>query len=192
MKKKLIGGIDEAGRGPLAGPVAVAMVVAPAGFRFFHPKFGRIRDSKKLSAAKREAWFRFLTTHPKLHWVRTYVHPRVIDRINIAKAAHRGARRLVEHISPKPHFVYLDGSLALPPEVPHKVVIHGDDRIPVIAAASIIAKVSRDRYMARKAKKFPRYKFEAHKGYGTRLHIKLLRQYGPSVIHRESFIHSFV
>ena len=192
MKKKRIGGIDEAGRWPLAGPVAVAMVVAPAGFRFVHPKLGRIRDSKKLSAAKREAWFRFLTTHPKLRWVRTYVHPRVIDRINIAKAAHRGARRLVERASPKPHFVYLDGSLALPSSIPHKVVIHGDDRIPVIAAASIIAKVSRDRYMARKAKKFPRYKFEVHKGYGTRLHIKLLRQYGPSIIHRESFIGSFV
>ena len=133
MKKKLIGGIDEAGRGPLAGPVALAMVVAPAGFRFYHPKFGRIRDSKKLSAAKREAWYRLLTTHPKLRWARTYVHPKVIDRINIAKAAHRGARRLVKRALPKLHFVYLDGSLALPPGVPHKVVIHGDDRIPIIA-----------------------------------------------------------
>jgi len=192
MKKKLIGGIDEAGRGPLAGPVALAMVVAPAGFRFYHPKFGRIRDSKKLSAAKREAWYRLLTTHPKLRWARTYVHPKVIDRINIAKAAHRGARRLVERALPKLHFVYLDGSLALPPGVPHKVVIHGDDRIPIIAAASIIAKVTRDRYMARKAKEYPRYKFEAHKGYGTRLHIKLLRQYGPSVLHRGSFIGSLI
>ncbi|MBI2097031.1 MAG: ribonuclease HII [Candidatus Sungbacteria bacterium] len=192
MAKPWIGGIDEAGRGPLAGPVALAMVVAPKGFRFRHSELGKIRDSKKLTPRARELWFRYLTTHPRLSWARTYVHPRVIDRINIAKAAHRGARRLAERASPKPHFVYLDGSLALPSSVPHKVVIHGDDRIPVIAAASIIAKVSRDRYMKRKAKKFPRYKFEVHKGYGTRLHIKLLRRYGPSVLHRGSFVDSLI
>src|SRR3989344_2700479 len=192
MKKKLMGGMGGGGRGPLAGPVALAMVVAQAGFRFYHPKFGRIRDSKKLSAAKREAWYRLLTTHPKLRWARTYVHPKVIDRINIAKAAHRGARRLVKRALPKLHFVYLDGSLALLPGVPNKVLIHADDRFPIIGAASIISKVTRDRYMARKAKEYPRYKFEAHKGYGTRLHIKLLRQYGPSVLHRGSFIGSLI
>ncbi len=187
-----IGGIDEAGRGPLAGPVSLAMVVAPKGFRFYHPELGKIRDSKKLTPKRREIWHKFLTTHPKLSYVRTYVHPRVIDRINIAKAAHRGALRLVLRSETRPHFVYLDGALSLPPEILHKVVIRGDDRIPIVAAASIIAKVARDRYMTRLAKKFPKYRFDAHKGYGTRVHIKAIKKYGPSPFHRESFISSFV
>ena len=192
MRKKLIGGIDEAGRGPLAGPVSLAMVVAPRGFRFYHQKLGKIRDSKKLSPAKREEWYRFLVSHPKLSYVRTFVHPGVIDRVNIARATNRGAARIVKRARRKPHFIYLDGALALPKEVHHKVVIRGDERIPIVAAASIIAKVSRDRYMKRKAKEFPRYKFDIHKGYGTRLHIKLLRAHGPSPMHRESFITHFV
>ena len=192
MRRKLIGGIDEAGRGPLAGPVSVALVVAPHGFRFYHPKLGKIRDSKKLSPAKRDAWYNFLTTHPRLSFVRTFVHPQLIDRINILRATHRGAERLVLRAGQKPQFIYLDGSLKLSSSIPHKVVIHGDDRIPIVAAASIIAKVSRDRYMRRKAKEFPRYKFEVHKGYGTPLHIKLLRTHGPSPLHRESFISAFV
>ncbi|OHA00295.1 MAG: hypothetical protein A3C11_00805 [Candidatus Sungbacteria bacterium RIFCSPHIGHO2_02_FULL_49_12] len=192
MRKKLIGGIDEAGRGPLAGPVSLAMVVAPRGFRFYHPKLGKIRDSKKLSPAKREDWYRFLVSHPKLSYVRAFVHPRVIDRVNIARATDRGAARLVRRAARRPRFIYLDGALSLPHEIPHRVVIKGDERIPIVAAASIIAKVARDRYMVRKAKIFPQYKFAAHKGYGTQLHIKLLRAHGSSPIHRNSFISHFV
>lgn len=192
MFKKYIGGIDEAGRGPLAGPLSVALVVAPVGFRFIHPKLGKIRDSKKLSAKKREIWFRYLTNHPRLRWGRTYIHPSVIDRINIACAADRGALRLVRRIKRRPSFIYLDGALHLPKQIPHSTVIRGDERIPIVAAASIIAKVARDRYMRRKAKEFPRFKFDIHKGYGTPYHIRTLRMLGPSPIHRESFISHLV
>lgn len=186
-KKLLVGGIDEAGRGPLAGPVSLAMVVAPKGFRFQHPKLGKVRDCKKLSPRQREIWYQFLTSHPRLSWAHTYVSCHVIDRINIARAAHRGAARLVLKSKVTPDFVFLDGSLLLPNIIPHRVVTRGDERIPVVAAASIIAKVRRDRYMIRMAKKFPGYSFEQHKGYGTRIHMKAIRTLGLSDLHRASF-----
>jgi ribonuclease HII len=192
MGKMLIGGIDEAGRGPLAGPIAVGLVVAPKGFRFWTQKLGKIRDSKQLSAKKREEWFSYLRGHPELVCRCAFVAPGVIDRINIYQAALRAAARLYRNCKPSPHFVWLDGSLGLPLPIPHRVVIRGDERIPVVAAASIIAKVSRDRYMVRMAKKYPAYNFERHKGYGSRLHIETIKQVGPSPIHRESFIKSFV
>lgn len=191
-RHRLIGGIDEAGRGPLAGPVSLAMVVAPQGFRFRHKTLGKIKDSKQLSARKRELWYEYLTNHPKLICVRSRVTPRVIDRVNIHQAALRAAARLCEKCKKRPNFVWLDGALGLPDDIPHKVVIRGDEKISIVAAASIIAKVTRDRYMVRMAKKFPGYSFERHKGYGSRVHIETIRQIGPSPIHRESFIKSFV
>lgn len=192
MQRMLIGGIDEAGRGPLAGPIALGLVVAPKGFRFWTKKLGRIKDSKQLSAKKREEWFHYLMNHPRLVCRRAYVTPRVIDRINIYQAALRAAARLCKNCEVALNFVWLDGSLGLPESIPHRVVIGGDEKIPVVAAASIIAKVSRDRYMVKMAKKYPAYNFERHKGYASRVHIELVRQVGPSPIHRESFIKSFV
>lgn len=192
MRYKWIGGIDEAGRGPLAGPVSVALVIAPSRFRFRHPKLGRIRDSKKMTPRRRLMWYEFLTNHPKLYWTHSHVACRVIDRVNIARAVDRGVKRLVLKTKKKPDFVFLDGSLSLMGKIPHKVVIKGDEKIPVVSAASIIAKVRRDRYMIKMAKKFPRYNFEVHKGYGTRKHIQLIRALGPSPLHRSTFIRSFV
>ncbi|MBI4134929.1 MAG: ribonuclease HII [Candidatus Sungbacteria bacterium] len=191
-KRSYVGGIDEAGRGPLAGPVSVAMVVAPKGFRFWHPKLGRIKDSKKLTAKGRLLWYVFLTSHPKLSWVHSYVTCRVIDRVNVARAIDRGVKRLGIRCKPVPDFVFLDGSLHFTDAIPHKVVVKGDEKIPIVSAASIIAKVRRDRHMVKMAKKFPQYSFDVHKGYGTRRHIELIKSFGPSPLHRTTFIRSFV
>lgn len=194
---KYVIGIDEAGRGPLAGPVAVAAI------RVFRPlllksNFRNLKDSKKLSAKKREEWFSILTNHPQIGWAVAKVWPHVIDRINIAQAANLGVRRVYGRLCPKLSFgvrkfsvgqrnVLLDGGLKLPRHVPHQTIIKGDERIPAIAAASIIAKVTRDRTMMRLHKKFPQYRFDLHKGYGTALHAQLLKRFGRSPVHRRSF-----
>ena len=182
-------GIDEAGRGPLAGPVVVAGIKSGS----FRPKFLRdIKDSKKLSAKRREEWFRILTDHPEIEWAVAMVSPKVIDRINIARAANLGARRVCDKLS----FggkklglaqVVLDGGLYLPLQIRHKTIIKGDEKVPVIAAASIIAKVTRDRIMRRLHKKYPQYGFDAHKGYATELHRGRVRLHGRSAVHRKTF-----
>ena len=188
---KYIIGIDEAGRGPLAGPVVVAGVYVSREMQADFLRRG-IRDSKKLTAKKREEWFRFLTAHPKIRWSVTSVWPRVIDRINIAQAANLGARRVYAKLCSdlrlvQEQFVQLDGGLVLPPPILHEVIIKGDEKIPAIAAASIIAKVTRDRIMLRLHKKYPQYRFDLHKGYGTELHREMIRLHGPSRTHRQSF-----
>ena len=181
-------GIDEVGRGALAGPVVLAAVLCRQRIRWSHPELGRIRDSKKLTPARREVWFRYLTRHRHIAWRVTGVGPQVIDRINITRAANRGAGRLVKIISPpRPYWVWLDGGLVLPRHIPHRSVTKGDERIPLIAAASIIAKVWRDRRMVRLGRRFPAYGFSQHKGYGTVLHRRMIRSHGPSLCHRLSF-----
>lgn len=218
-------GIDEAGRGPLAGPVVVAGVKIQSAKTAKRLLVG-IRDSKKLSAKKREEWFLALASRPEVEYAVARVWPAVIDRINISRAANLGVLRVYRKLSansesvPKPlcgrdpgpkglgvankrirffhsHIrkdslfvdvnVLLDGGLKLPRRITHKAIIKGDERIPVIAAASIIAKVTRDRIMTRLHKKFPQYRFDLHKGYGTRLHRKILRSAGRSAVHRASF-----
>ena len=195
-------GIDEAGRGPLAGPVVVAGIrirIKDKGQKI--KIFRNIRDSKKLTARRREEWFRILTNHPEIEWAAAKVWPRTIDRINIASAANLGVRRVYEKLCrSKPSFDgeklgwkrlpeiwLLDGGLKLSPHIPHKVIIKGDEKIPVIAAASIIAKVTRDRLMLRLHKKYPQYGFDAHKGYGTKMHRALIAKFGFSEVHRRSF-----
>lgn len=185
-------GIDEVGRGSLAGPVVLAAVLCIEPIRWIHPKLGPIRDSKRLTPRMRETWFQHLTVHPGIQWRVARVGNSVIDRINIAQAANRGAHRLVKRLAlchaPLTAFVWLDGGLALPEYIPHRSVIKGDERIPIVAAASIVAKVWRDRLMVRLARKFPDYGFERHKGYGTRLHYERLRRAGLSPLHRRSFL----
>jgi ribonuclease HII len=191
MKKPITIGIDEVGRGALAGPVVLSAVRREGRVRWLHPTLGRIRDSKKLSPRQRERWFQYLTAHPAIRWRVTRVGPAVIDRINISAAANRGAARLAEKMVPRgatPCFIWLDGGLVLPAAIPHRAVIKGDERLPIIAAASIIAKVWRDRLMVSLANEFPEYGFEVHKGYGTLLHRKRIRRHGPSVVHRKTFI----
>lgn len=192
-------GIDEAGRGPLAGPVVVAAIRAPQAIGRALRRRG-IRDSKKLSAKQREKWFGFLTSHPKIEWAVARVWPRMIDRINVSRAANLGARRvctklsLVQTPGSKLRFgqVLLDGGLALPAYIRHEAIIKGDEKIPAIAAASIIAKVTRDRIMRRLHKKYPEYRFDLHKGYGTKLHLEKMKQFGRCKIHRQSFAKSIL
>lgn len=206
-------GIDEAGRGPLAGPLVVAGVKVnskfnPRSSRGQNAKFWKdIKDSKKLTPKRREEWFQILTFHPRIEWAAARISPRVIDRINIARSANLGAYRVfkkltraeLNHRDPSVSFqddalrrissvrVLLDGSLYLPRHIRHETIIKGDEKIPLIAAASIIAKVTRDRMMARLHQKFPEYGFERHKGYGTRAHMESLKRHGVSAIHRLSF-----
>lgn len=192
MKKRITIGIDEVGRGALAGPVVLAAVVLTGRVRWQHPKLGRIRDSKKLTPKRREIWCAHLKSHPNVRWAVARVGHGVIDRINIARAANCGAfrlaRRMTNDFGAGPHFFWLDGGLVLPDEIPHQTVIKGDEKIPIIAAASIIAKVSRDRMMTRLSKKFPAYGFQAHKGYGTKFHKAAIAARGPSKIHRRTFL----
>ena len=189
---KWIIGIDEAGRGPLAGPVVVGAVKIS---RYATKILRGIRDSKKLSAKKREEWFAFLTKHPQITWAVAAVSPRVIDRVNISCATNLGVRCVCSKLSLERRklsleqngHMLLDGGLKLPHHIPHKVIIKGDEKIPVIAAASIIAKVTRDRQMVRLHKKYPQYRFDIHKGYGTKLHRELVQKFGRSAVHRKSF-----
>lgn len=191
---KFIIGVDEAGRGPLAGPIVVGGIKIKSHHRRLKI-FSKIRDSKKLTAQKREEWFQRLISHLKLEWAVARVWPKTIDRINIARAANLGARRVCSRLSldgkrlslEQNTSILLDGSLYLPKYIPHKTIIKGDETVPIIAAASIIAKVTRDRIMLRLHKKYPRYGFDIHKGYATRLHRKLVKRHGYSEVHRKSF-----
>ncbi len=191
-------GIDEAGRGPLAGPVVVAGIKIKSKINLRPELRSRenqkskfwedIRDSKKLSAKKREEWFKLLTSHPEIEWAAAKVWPKTIDRINIARAANLGARRVYAKLAgDEMPFALLDGSLYLSAVTPYKTIIKGDEKIPVISAASIIAKVIRDSTMRRLHKKYPQYGFDRHKGYGTKLHRKMIKKFGRSEAHRISF-----
>lgn len=173
----------------MAGPVVVAGIVAKKPFGIKNRGLGPLKDSKKLTPKKREAWFRYFSSHPKISWAVARVTPRVIDRINISRAANLASLRLVKKLlTPgKRAFAYLDGGLALPEYIPHRAIIRGDEKMKIIAAASIMAKVTRDRAMRRLHKKDMRYRFDVHKGYGTLLHRKLIRRFGYSDIHRKSF-----
>lgn len=196
--KKCIIGIDEAGRGPLAGPVVVAGIKIDARIEKQEARFlTGIKDSKKLSAKKREEWFSVLTKHPAIAWACVAISPKIIDKINIAKATNLGTRRVYKRLiqiksgrmqsAPGEFLVLLDGSLYLPRTVAQHTIIKGDEKVPVIAAASIIAKVTRDRIMVRLHKKYPQYRFDVHKGYCTRQHRELVHRYGYSDVHRKSF-----
>ncbi|MDO8600209.1 MAG: ribonuclease HII [bacterium] len=178
-------GIDEAGRGPLAGPVVVGGVKMKRGMGRL---LSGIKDSKKLSAKQREEWFAKLTVHPNIAWAVARVYPKTIDRINIARATNLGVRRVYQKLSDaKSTPALLDGSLYLPSYIPYKTIIRGDEKIPIISAASIIAKVTRDRIMTRLHKKYPEYRFDIHKGYGTKLHRAMIKKHGRSEVHRKSF-----
>src|SRR3989344_5331315 len=133
-------------------------------------------------------WLEFLTGQSRIKWATAKVYPKSIDRINIARAANLGARRVYDKlVGGEIHTALLDGSLYLPESAPHRTIIKGDEKIPVIAAASIIAKVTRDRIMRRLHKKYPQYGFDIHKGYGTKFHRAMIKKIGRAHIHRISF-----
>jgi len=185
-------GIDEVGRGPLAGPVTVCACVVAYNFDF--NLFKGIKDSKKLSLQKREEWFVKISDLKKignLNFALTSVSAREIDNIGIAVAIKKALDNSLEKLSlePKSALIKLDGALKAPEKfIMQETIIKGDEKIPIISAASIIAKVMRDRYMIKQAKLYPNYGLDKHKGYGTAEHFKFIRKHGLSSIHRKSFL----
>ena len=184
---KLIAGMDEAGRGPLAGPVCVAIAIMPLEKDKI---IEGINDSKKLSEKKREALFeKIINTAISYHI--EFVDEKTIDNINILNATKLGMHKCINSIDVRPDMVLID-AVKLDTDIPTKSIIKGDALSYNIACASILAKVSRDRYILSLDEKYPMYNFKKHKGYGTKEHIELLKKYGPSKIHRKSFIKHFV
>jgi len=183
---KYIVGIDETGRGPLAGPVAVATVAGKLKSQKSNLKSLRgIKDSKKLSAKQRERWYKIIKKNFEWHYAS--INNETIDKIGIQKATLLGIKKILRKFKKKPDLVLMDGGLKAPKKYKQKTIIKGDEKIPLISAASIIAKVTRDRHMMRLHKKFPKYRFDKHKGYGTKLHYKKLKKNGPCKIHRKSY-----
>lgn len=175
-------GIDEAGRGPLAGPLVAVAVVLPDGFH--HED---LDDSKKLTARQRETLFTELTTRADIQWAVTVVDAEEVDRLNILEATHEAMRGAVRGLVPDPDHALIDGLPVLPFPVPQTALVGGDGLSFSIAAASVIAKVTRDRIMVEMDARYPGYEFAQHKGYGTALHLAKLRAHGPCAIHRKSF-----
>jgi ribonuclease HII len=180
---RFVAGIDEAGRGPLAGPVVAAAVILPP--HFHHPV---LTDSKKLTAKKRDALFEELTGNSEILFCHAIVEAGEIDRLNILRATHEGMRRAVSGLAQKPDHALIDGLPVRPFPVEQTALVGGDALSFSIAAASIIAKVTRDRLMLALDEQYPAYGFAKHKGYGTAAHLAALKQYGPSPIHRRSFL----
>lgn len=184
-------GIDEAGRGPLAGPVAIGAVLINPNFR---KKFLKgIKDSKQLSQEERELWYSLAIEAKKvgdLNFSVSLVSAEVIDKRGISYAISLGIKRCLLKLEvPLRAKIFLDGGIKAPSEFKHQLtVIRGDEKIPIIALASILAKVARDRLMIKKSKEFPEYGFHLHKGYGTFMHRIALKLYGPSSLHRLSFL----
>ncbi|MCW1926334.1 ribonuclease HII [Luteolibacter arcticus] len=178
----MVAGVDEAGRGPLAGPVSAAAVILPAKWRC-----KGLDDSKKLSPAKREQFYARITSDERVAWCVAFAEPDEIDRINILRATHAAMARAVEGLARAVDHCLIDG-LRLPAfPWPHDGVVKGDSKSLSIAAASVIAKVTRDRLMTEVALEFPQYGFERHMGYGTREHLEALHRHGPCRHHRRSF-----
>jgi len=180
---EIIAGIDEAGRGPLAGPVVAAAVILPDNFR--HKV---LTDSKQLSAGAREELYCELMTRKGVSWACSVVESDEIDRINILRATHQAMRRAVAALGIAPQHVLIDGLPVNPFPITQTALVGGDGLSFSIAAASIIAKVTRDRIMVEMDTRYPGYNFSQHKGYGTAEHLDKLRANGPCPIHRRSFL----
>ena len=177
-----IAGIDEAGRGALAGPVVAAAVILPEKFRH-----RRLNDSKQLAPELREDIYSDLVANPELRWTVGIIDSIEIDRINILRASHQAMRLAIMALIDPPEHVLIDGLPVIPFPFPQTAIIDGDCISLSIAAASVIAKVTRDRMMRDFCAQFPQYCFDQHKGYGTELHLLKLHEFGPCPIHRRSF-----
>ena len=179
---QLICGVDEAGRGPLAGPVCAAAVILPAGV-----DIPGLNDSKKLSDKRRRELFPLIKECAVAYGIGFADHTE-IDEINILQATFLAMERAIKALNIKPDLALIDGNREKDFGVPVKTVIHGDSLSASIAAASILAKVTRDDWMLEMAEKYPQYGFEVHKGYGTKAHYEALKNYGPCPIHRMTFL----
>ena len=180
--KKLICGVDEAGRGPLAGPVCAAAVIMPEGLII-----EGVNDSKKLTLKKREKLFDIIENEAVCYSV-AFASASEIDEINILNATHLAMNRAVEGLEKAPEVVLVDGNSLPKWYYNSEAIVKGDAVCHSIACASILAKVSRDRLMLLEAEKYPQYSFEKHKGYGTKVHVQALKEYGPCPIHRKTFL----
>ncbi|MEI6835907.1 MAG: ribonuclease HII [Candidatus Falkowbacteria bacterium] len=184
---QLVAGVDEAGRGPLAGPVVAACVVIGPDFKIDSDELKLVADSKKLSAKNREKLFSVIKEKALAVEISVISHL-VIDKINILQASLLAMKKAVEACKTQPDFVLIDGNIKIPGLLKkQQAIVSGDAKVFCIAAASIIAKVSRDFLMCEADKKYPNYQFAKHKGYGTKLHLEMLNTYGPCAIHRRSF-----
>jgi len=178
----LLCGVDEAGRGPLAGPVCAAAVILPRGL-----VIEGLDDSKKLTEKKREALFDPIC-EKALSFGVAFASVEEIEEMNILNATFLAMNRAIEKLSPQPALALIDGNRGTGVTVNNRCIVKGDAKCADIAAASVLAKVTRDRYMLEMAQRYPEYHFEQHKGYGTKLHYDALREHGPSPIHRMSFL----
>ena len=178
----LVAGVDEAGRGPLAGPVIAAAVILPAGFAL-----DGLTDSKTVPAVRREKFFAFLTTQTSVVWSTGLAAVEEIDRLNILRATHLAMARAVGALHARPDHALVDGLPVPDLPVPHTALVGGDALSLSIAAASIIAKVTRDRLMVALDAEYPQYGFARHKCYGVPQHLEALRHHGPCPVHRRSF-----
>jgi ribonuclease HII len=188
-KRSNIIAVDEAGRGPLAGPIAVAAVAAiknSKGKMQNEKLLKNIKDSKKLSARQRDKWFKIIKNN--FEYRVAMVGPEIIDRIGINPATRLAISRIIKRFKIGPDLVLMDGGLRAPKQYNQKTIIKGDEKVPLIAAASIMAKVKRDRKMQRLHKNYPEYRLDCHKGYGTKLHYKMIKKNGLSPFHRRSFL----
>jgi ribonuclease HII len=181
----LVCGVDEAGRGPLAGPVCAAAVILPETW-----DLPGLNDSKKLTEKRRETLFTLIKTQAVTYGI-AFATVEEIEEMNILSAALLAMNRAIAQLDPAPALALIDGNTTRDIQVPAQSVVGGDGKCACIAAASVLAKVTRDRYMLEQAQVYPQYGFEKHKGYGTKAHYAALEEYGPSPIHRMSFLKKF-
>ena len=182
---KLVCGVDEAGRGPLAGPVCAAAVILPANI-----EIPGLDDSKKLSDKRRRELFPVIQ-EKAIAFAVAFADHKEIDEINILQATFLAMERAIKQLAVKPEITLIDGNRKKDFGIPAETVVHGDSLSASIAAASVLAKVTRDDYMLQMAKEYPQYGFEIHKGYGTKAHYAALTDCGPCPIHRMSFLKKF-
>lgn len=175
-------GVDEAGRGPLAGPVCAAAVILPRGL-----DIPGLNDSKQLSEKKRDALYDVITEKALTYGI-AFASVEEIEALNILNATYLAMNRAISMLKITPELALIDGNRNAGIEINSRCIVKGDSRCASIAAASILAKVTRDRYMYEMAEKYPQYGFDAHKGYGTKAHYAAIRVFGPSEIHRMSFL----
>lgn len=180
---ELIAGVDEAGRGPLAGAVYAAAVILPKGIII-----PGLNDSKKLTEKRREELYDIIVENAVAYRIRS-VSERVIDEINILNASMLAMNKAIQTLTPAAEYAIIDGNTACDMDyIPHETMVKGDAKSASVAAASILAKVARDRYMTAAAELYPEYGFEKHKGYGTKEHCEAILKYGPCPLHRVTFL----